>query len=103
MRKHYTKEELVQIKAGHLCVVTRRTNAEEWIEIKSALKSARNRERHGDIEHLIDRGMFVRRNDSEITIDTDDGEKTYPLQNILLSVPPDILERDDYGTRKEED
>ena len=102
MTKYYRREELLQVKAGHLVVVARRENVEEWVEIKSALKSARNYEHHDSIEDLIDRGIFVRRTDDDITINTHDGEKTYPIKNILLSVPPDILERDDYG-REEED
>ncbi len=102
MTKYYRREELLQVKAGHLIVVARRKNVEEWVEIKSALKRAREGEDGDCIEDLIDRGIFVRRTDDDITINTDDGEKIYPIKNILLSVPPDILERDDYG-REEED
>ena len=102
MTKYYEREELIQIKAGHLIVVARRRIAEEWLEIKDALERAGNNEPHDDIEDLIDRGIFVRRTDDDITINTDDGDKTYPIKNLLLSVPPNILERDDYG-REEED
>lgn len=83
-------------------MVARREHAEEWLEIKDAVEKAGNNEPHDDIEGLIDRGIFVRRTDDDITISTDDGDKTYPIKNLLLSVPPDVLERDDYG-REEED
>ncbi len=103
--KRFTKEEVYQIKKGHMVVVTRTTDMKDWEEIKETMRLANSGEDHGDLEHLIQRGMFVRRSDDTITIDiTDEGEKTFPVRSVLISVPTDFLERDEYGNdHKEED
>jgi len=103
MRKFYSKEEIYQIKREHMVVVTRTTDMKDWNEIKDIMDRSNRGERHCDMEHLVQRGMFVRRNDDTITIDIkDEGEKTFPIRNVLISVPTDFLERDEYGYEREE-
>jgi len=98
--KKYTKEEVYQIRKGNFVVVARTGCYEDWDVIKDALRAANRGEEHGCIEHLLDRGMFVRRSDDDITINTNEGEATYSIRQVLLSVPSDILEREDFGTEE---
>ena len=97
--KKYTKEEVYQIRKGNLVVVTRTAYRQDWIAIRQALDAARCGEKHHSIEHLLDRGMFVRRSDDDITISTDEGETTYPMRQVLLSVSPDFIEQE-FGTEE---
>lgn len=102
--KKYTKEEVYQIRKGHMVVVTRTTDMKDWDEIKDIMHRANQDEEHDGIEHLVQRGMFVRRNDDTITIDIEDeGEKSFPIRSVLISVPTDFLERDEYGNHDEEE
>lgn len=102
--KKYTKEEVYQIRKGHMVVVTRTTDMKDWDEISDVMHRANQGEEHDGIEHLVQRGMFVRRNDDTITIDIkDEGEKAFPIRSVLISVPADFLERDEYGNHDEEE
>ena len=96
----YTREELFQIRCGNLVVVARTCRREDRSAIDKALGQARRGETPGCIEHLLDRGIFARRSDDDITISTDEGEATYPIGQVLLSVPSNILEREDFGTEE---
>jgi len=98
--KMYTREEVSQIRRGNLVVVARTGCYKDWHVIKDALRAAKRGEEHDCIEHLLDRGMFVRRSDDDITINTNEGEATYSIRQVLLSVPSDILEREDFGTEE---
>ena len=95
--KKYTKEEVYQIRKGNFVVVARTGCYEDWDVIKDALRAANRGEEHSCIEHLLDRGMFVRRSDDHITINTNEGEVTYPIQQVFLSVSLDFIE-DEIGT-----
>ena len=92
--KKYTKEEVYQIRKGNLVVVARTGCYEDWDVIKYALRAANRGEEHGCIEHLLDRGMFVRRSDDDITINTNEGEVTYPIRQVFLSVSLDFIEEE---------
>jgi hypothetical protein len=96
----YTKEELFQIRCGNLVVGARTGRHEDRSAINKALGQARRGETPDCIEHLLDRGIFARRSDDDITINTNEGEATYPIRQVLLSVPSDILEREDFGTEE---
>jgi hypothetical protein len=98
--KTYTREEVSQICRGNLVVVARTGRCEDRSTIDKALGQARRGETPDCIEHLLDRGIFARRSDDDITISTDEGEATYPIGQVLLSVPSDILEREDFGTEE---
>jgi hypothetical protein len=41
-----------------------------------------------------DGGMFLRRSDDDITINTKEGEATYPIRQVLLSVSPGFIENE---------
>ena len=92
--KKYTKEEVYQIRKGNFVVFIRTGCHKDWDVIKDALRAANRGEEHDCIEYLLDRGMFVRRSDDDITISTNEGEATYPINQVLLSVSPDFIEND---------
>ena len=92
--KMYTKEEVCQIRKGNIVVVVRSANRQEWDIIKEASLAANRGEEHACIEYLIDRGVFVRRTDHDITINTADGEATYPIDQVLLSVSTEFIEKE---------
>ena len=95
--KKYTKEEVYQIRKGNLVVVARTGCYEDWDVIKDALRAAKRGQKHDCIEHLLARGMFVRRSDDDITINTNEGEATYPIRQVFLSVSLDFIE-EEFGT-----
>jgi hypothetical protein len=92
--KKYTKEEVYQIRKGYFVVVVRTGCYKDWDVIKDALRAANRGEEHGCIEYLLDRGMFIRRSDDDITISTNEGEATYPIRQVFLSVSPDFIEEE---------
>jgi len=92
--KKYTKEEVYQIRKGNFVVVVRTGCRKDWDLIGDAMHAANRGEEHDCIEYLLDRGMFVRRSDDDITISTEDGETTYPINQVLLGVSPNFIEEE---------
>jgi hypothetical protein len=92
--KKYTKEEVYQIRKGYFVVVFRTGCRKDWDLIGDAMHASNRGEEHDCIEYLLDRGMFVRRSDDDITISTNEGEATYPIRQVLLSMSPDFIEEE---------
>ena len=92
--KKYTKEEVYQIRKGNFVVVIRTGCRKDWNVIKDAMRASERGEEHGSIEYLLDRGMFVRRSDDDITISMNEGEATYPIRQVVLSVSLDFIEEE---------
>ena len=92
--KKYTKEEVYQIRKGYFVVVFRTGCRKDWDLIGDAMDASNRGEEHDCIEYLLDRGMFVRRSDDDITISTNEGEVTYPIRQVVLSVSRDFIEEE---------